>query len=145
MGEAVDVADLDHDGYLDILVGCRVGSRQLHIYWGSASGYSSSNQTTVMCPGDANANIETADLNRDGWLDVLVPCYGSSVLVIYWGPNRTHQMVELPAQDDNSHGMSVADFDGNGWLDFVCTGFGGSDQSFIYWGDQTDSQSHGGP
>jgi len=134
MGEAIDVADLDHDGYPDIMVGCRVGSRELHIYWGGASGYSSTNQMTIMCPGDVVANIETADLNRDGWLDVILPTYSDSVVILYWGPNRTYRMVELPFPEQLQHGMSVADLNGDGWLDFICTAFGGSTQSYIYWG-----------
>jgi hypothetical protein len=117
------VADFNKDGYPDIAV-CRYEKNLVTIFWGSAHGFSAQNQTSI--PLVAPTDINAADLNRDGWLDLLVAShilpedpeafdYGST---IFWGGLdgfRQSNSQHLPAHD--GLGAVIADFDGDGYLD----------------------------
>ncbi|MBM3323109.1 VCBS repeat-containing protein, partial [candidate division WOR-3 bacterium] len=136
-GEDVSVYDLDKDAYLDILVGSSNG--RLYIFWGSKDGYLTSNRSAVNLGRSLGHNIEVADLDRDGWGDIVLSSWtwGENPIV-YWGPNRQPRtIIWLPGRWNNFHGISVADLDKNGWLDIVYTGYDTVVTSYIYFG--TDS------
>ncbi len=120
---AIRAADVDEDGYLDLIFsGSYDGSSfevDSYIYWGSESGYTRWNRTTL--PGwGVVRKAEVADIDRNGALDVVLfnqyedSGVGASDVYIYWGPNfgvRT----ELPA--DGATGGVIKDFNDDGWLD----------------------------
>ncbi|MEO0080661.1 MAG: VCBS repeat-containing protein, partial [candidate division WOR-3 bacterium] len=70
--ELIYVADLDRDGYLDILTGYAYTfpPGPLTIFWGSATGYSISNSSDIYVGDDLFMNLEVADFNHDGWSDI---------------------------------------------------------------------------
>ena len=87
---SVEVADLDVDGFLDLVVANETDRRKpigpgeaaVHhgnpytesfIYWGSAEGYSASRRTELPTVG-TNA-VAIADFNADGHLDLFFPSY----------------------------------------------------------------------
>ena len=68
-----NVADLDKDGYLDLVIGFfdRYDRKptKLVIYYGSENGYSEENRVTITSEGRSTApNI--GDYNNDGWLEI---------------------------------------------------------------------------
>ena len=71
--EEQSVADLDKDGYLDIVMTNyhAYTTRKLpcFIYWGGPEGYSESRRTGL--PGESTLALTVADLNRDGWMDIV--------------------------------------------------------------------------
>lgn len=137
--EACLIADFNKDGYLDIAIGndsvCRAA-----VIWGSPSGYSMNNSTRLPVTHFTGHNLETADFNKDNWLDLLIVNRDSSANIIYWGSksgfsasNRT----EISFLSQHPHGASVADLNDDGWLDLVFTGNYQIEHVYIYWGSST--------
>ena len=95
---AVEIADLDADGYQDLIIGARGGiADESFIYWGEAGGeYHDDSATVLPTPGffvafGAAEVISTAthDFNDDGLLDVLLGGYDDGRL----GRKRGVQML----------------------------------------------------
>ncbi|MEO0180210.1 MAG: VCBS repeat-containing protein [candidate division WOR-3 bacterium] len=139
--EAVYVYDLDKDSYLDILLAGDNGT--LYVYWGGPGGYSSGNRSTRSL-NTVGHNIEVADLNKDGWPDVVLPT-GSLIaaeITILWGDatprdlgdNTTWSHVDGSGY---SHGVTLGDFNRDGWIDIVRSGYGpwplGAPPSKVYF------------
>ena len=78
------VADLNNDGYLDI-IGCAYG--YWVFMWGSETGYSPFNK----------------DINGDGWVDVI---FGEKAPLFDWRNGRI--------TTSTNYGILVMDFDGDG-------------------------------
>ena len=73
--EEQSVADLNRDGYLDIVMtnyhGYTTRSLPVLIYWGGPDGsYSESRRSTL--PGESTLALTVADLNQDRWMDLIV-------------------------------------------------------------------------
>ena len=95
---AVEIADLDADGYADLISGAPGGMvNESFIYWGSADGeYHDGNATVLPTPGFFVAfgsalviSTATHDFNDDGLLDVLLGGYDDGRL----GHKRGVQML----------------------------------------------------
>ena len=147
----VEAGDLDDDGYQDLVFATYYSgssySGSSYIYYGSASGYSSSNRDTVATIGTLDVDI--ADLDADGYDDLVFAGYynsGYSVdSYIYYGSatgfstsNRT---------DLAGHGARKSisgDFDDDGYVDLVFaeywTGSANPD-STIFWGSASGFSS----
>jgi hypothetical protein len=133
--EACYLADLDKDGWLDLILH-RYASGSAGIFWGSASGYSQSNLTPLPVNGGEH-NIEVADFNRDKWLDILFVRGGTGTSRVYWGSAtgfNAGNYASLTYPPGNESGSSVADLNNDGWLDVILTSFDGSPESYVYQG-----------
>ena len=71
--KGVVLNDLDNDGYLDIVFAnwyyVSLGSIDSYIYWGSSTGYSTSDRTSLLT--DAAKDADTVDLDDDGFIDIV--------------------------------------------------------------------------
>lgn len=142
--------DLDEDGYGDLIF-CNYYSGTTYsvdsyIYWGSASGYSTGARTGLPTIGCFDA--EVADVDNDGWKDVLFANYydGSTYLVnsyVYYGSASRFSSTDrssLPTA--GTIGVEVGDFNNDGFDDAV---FGGhyvgawttNTPTYVYWGGAT--------
>ena len=140
------VADLNRDGYLDIVfpnwsdyqgTGLKTNS---YIYWGSATGFAASNKQEL--PTNGAVGTLVADLDGDESLDVVFANIANGKTVsnsyIYWGPTfSTAKRTELPTV--GAQEISAADLDVDGYLDLVFSnsgtlGTGRNVNSYIYWG-----------
>jgi hypothetical protein len=138
---SASVADLNHDGYLDLTVS-DFRSGKLTIFWGGPHGYSLDHTTSLQTPGHKDPRFHLiADLNRDGWLDIVVPDIRQNTSVIYWGGphgfDSAHQTL-IPAIGAAT--AETADLNGDGWPDLIMCNFWDPKTqnqrvpSYIYWG-----------
>ncbi|GEM_PF-1415539 len=122
-GAACDIADLNYDGYPDLLhMGWRAQACGT-IYWGTASGPDP--QNTTLLPVSKSEAVATADLDRDGYLD-LVFASEDGTSCIYWGSVAGYSQSDVTLiylGTDTGHNWVVADVDKDGYLDMLacCT------------------------
>ena len=123
--------DVDNNGYYDLVCADDSGP-WLHLYFGSAAGYSPTNCRRYPVPG--GGNIDLADLNLDGWAELIHSGWRSGHVTIYWGtdsgpsPSDT-TWLQLSGQ---SEAVAVYDLDRDSYLDILA----GSDNGnlYIFWG-----------
>jgi len=125
-GEAIDVyaADIDRDGYLDII---GVARKDNDVTWWENNGYASSwNEHVIDDNMKLPSAVHVADINRDGWPDVVAT--SSTDRAVYWFENDAtpgngtwlrHTAMEhatyYPVQDV----LYVEDIDGDGDPDIL--------------------------
>lgn len=134
-------ADLNQDGYLD-LVFAGFDNPEILIFYGGPTGYDVDHPTRLdMTAADRTWReprfLYLADLNNDGWLDLVVPQIASPRSLILWGGPEgfgLDRRQELAAWHVCS--VQAADFTGNGYLDLVLGGHTpslvGPHDSFVY-------------
>jgi hypothetical protein len=151
-GDDISVADLNNDGYLDIVFPNHSTepahhSRYLYsyIYYGDSTGYSKEN--SVWLPTVASWSSSVADLNNDGWLDIVFSnfpyeqelfCYS----YIYWGGQYGYSIGKKDSlYTQGGSAVMIADFNNDGYKDIV---FGNQryasdtiSYSYIYWNSDT--------
>jgi hypothetical protein len=138
--------DLNKDGFIDLAAQLAAG--KIRIWWGGAEGYSEAHETEIdLGRADELMYINAADLNKDGWLDMILPCrqigHDSQVTsFVYFGSadgfSNSHR-IEVAA--NGPYDLAVADFDKDGWLDMFMNSYKGNETrnlpSYIYWGRAT--------
>jgi FG-GAP-like repeat len=124
----VTVADLNRDGYIDIVFGQldrvpRQGSdKPLHlsqIFWGGKDGYST--QAATELPTPVTGTPAAADLNRDGWIDLVFPNgKNTDGARLYWGgPDGYHEDRSELLCFERGYKCEVVDLNADGWLDLL--------------------------
>ncbi len=123
-------ADLNNDGWLDLIVPQITGPRAM-ILWGGPDGFSEDNMQVLAV--DAAAMANAADLDGDGYIDLIFASHMTlghtypqekGKMVIYWGgPNgfSENRKSFLPSYCANS--LTVQDFNNDGRLDLYCTAY----------------------
>jgi hypothetical protein len=112
-----EVADLDHDGRLDLVV---IDERHgAGIYFGRADGTFSE----VLPLDDGKVTpyaLIVADLNRDGAPDIVVGNVEAPV-TIYYNDGSGRHSTRIHAGDSRGavYGFAIADLDGDGWVDIA--------------------------
>ena len=143
----VEVGDVDADGYLDLVfAGYRhsswSSSVSQYIYYGSALGYSSEVVDAITLKGVHD--LELADYDGDGWLDLLTPVHydGSSyktTSMLWWGSADGFSGEAVSEFDTHgAYHVATGDIDRDGGLDlFFGAYYGGSwsitSSNFVYW------------
>ncbi|MCH2213118.1 MAG: VCBS repeat-containing protein [Fuerstiella sp.] len=119
------VADLNRDGRTDVLLVSHLSgnntTRPAVIFWGNSGHHYSSASATIL---EANPHMEysVADLDDDGFPDLLFLSDRSMHANIMWGSPAgfsARSQTELPVRNPMS--SSVADLNRDGWLDIVYT------------------------
>ena len=125
----VAVADLNKDGYKDIVFAFssgfweyrdknKKGSSYSRIYWGGKDGYSNNNFTNIAT--DGATDVVAADLNKNGWTDLVFANGDGSTSYIYYGSEKgfsQDNMFELPT--DQSSAVKIADVNNDGTPDII--------------------------
>ena len=137
--------DLNHNGYLD-LVFCGFDNSVLKVFYGSENGFNPENSVEI--PMHENGKIykearflALADLNGNGWLDLVVTMINEYESFVLWGGPEGFSFYNKQVFNvRHSCNAKVADLNGNGYPDLI---FGGHTQSmsgphdafvYIYWG-----------
>ncbi len=147
-----NIVDLNNDGYKDIIFSNHHNDSSYlidsYIYWGGASGYSSSNRTGLATKGGFASDV--ADLNNDGYLDIVFANYhnGSTrntTSYIYWGAASNAYATKTELQTMGAVDVKIADLNQDGRLDLVFANYHNDSayaiNSYIYWGDQSNLYS----
>ena len=124
-GHPTSIADLDGDGFLDIIFPSNCSDStgwetDMVIYRGRRDG-AYSLQDTMRLPACNNWECQVADLNGDGWLDIIAvngkdnQGYYTADR-IYWGPDFS-SFTELPGVASSN--ITVGDLNMDGFLDLL--------------------------
>ena len=142
------VADLNRDGFLDIVYAVpgafekdrRANARAL-ILWGNGDRFAGARTDDWELSSGGIEASTVADLNRDGWPDLVFPMAGAARSEIWYGSaggyRREHS--ERVRVNGSPH-AAAADLDRDGWLDLIFTGaadparFTVNVPTLIYWG-----------
>ncbi|MFT5122380.1 MAG: hypothetical protein ACI97B_001009 [Verrucomicrobiales bacterium] len=112
------IDDLDHDGHLDVISASSGGPVSLHI---NSNGDGSQWLNQAIVPGAFATDIDLADINRDGLIDLIVPMVQLDTLV--WLPNLgAHSFgiaSNIASNLDGLQAVESGDLDHDGWVDVV--------------------------
>ncbi|MCX6168472.1 MAG: VCBS repeat-containing protein [Ignavibacteriales bacterium] len=143
----VRIADINRDGYLDILGSgscIDLNNPEKHgfpIFWGSAKGYSFKNRSVLHITRDRMRGPLLMDLNNDGWLDIAGQLEFGKVR-FWWGgkdgfSDDRFTDLTLPRNDELMY-IQGSDFNKDGWIDLLLPHRGNPDgtesTSYIYYG-----------
>ena len=146
---SVVAADFNKDGYLDLafVTTFYFEREKTHgrVVWGSKNGFSEENSTTIPVKAIGTHGLTTADLNKDGYLDLVFPSSETPTQVseIVWG--GVNGFGEVPSTLLQTNGVAIptfADLDANGWLEVIFPGAVNLDtgdthtKTLIYWGSR---------
>jgi hypothetical protein len=125
-GNAANLADINKDGYLDILFNDR--RNFVLVYLGGREGYDE--QRTLRIPTPFPLAVNTADLDADGWLDIVVSNGGhyqrleDTLHIFFGGPHGYSAHRSQSLYSLYSAGFTgVADFNRDGVLDLLVTAY----------------------
>ncbi|MGH9929718.1 MAG: FG-GAP repeat domain-containing protein, partial [Pyrinomonadaceae bacterium] len=156
------VADVNNDGWLDIVFANSAGFPPIDqlmdygqnypwpdsfIYVGGPEGFSKNRRISL--PTRGATGVKVADLNKDGYPDIVFANAGSFALpplpdtYVYWGgPNGYSVSRRADLRTNGASAVSVADLNKDGWPDLALSVTGtylyiGKPEfpdSFVYWG-----------
>lgn len=119
----VAVADYNGDGQFDLFFGnaAEQANRQINEFYLNQGNVSFSNDNGLIpVTGISNSTV-ARDVNRDGFLDILIGNSGQNILLINNGNarffNETGQ--RLPSRFDLTRDLEVGDINGNGFPDII--------------------------
>lgn len=156
------VADVNNDGWLDIVFANSAGFPPIDqlmdygqnypwpnsfIYTGGPNGFSKDRR--IELPTKGATGVKVADLNKDGYPDLVFANAGSFALpplpdtYIYWGgPNGYSVSRRTDLKTNGASAVSIADLNKDGWPDlalsvtgtYLYIGKPDFPNSFVYWG-----------
>ncbi len=133
------LADLNRDGWPDVISPLW---HQVIIYWNSPAGFDNQRRTVLSLPGKRVSRVETADLNDDGFLDLVLAVYadarkpllpGEKAVIgsnpnadsyIYWGSDEGYshlRRTSLPTV--GPHDLLAADLNTDGYIDLFFSSY----------------------
>jgi VCBS repeat protein len=125
---AVMLADVNHDGHLDILV-ANVESETLTVLLGDGKGHFVAAPGASIATGKAPNDIAVGDFNGDGNLDLVIANTGTPYLTILLGDGKggfkaSAHSPFATASSPHVHGVAVGNFNGDGKLGVVTDSWG---------------------
>ncbi len=129
---AVALADLDEDGFPDIVVDDR-DRRRLRVYRGHGDG-SFDVSEPVAVGGDPYRGMAVTDLDGDGHVDVLTPNRSSVAIQIGDGRGTFSSAPHLESASVPPFSTTVGDFNGDGILDVVAGSGNGPGRLMVWLG-----------
>ncbi|MHC4475882.1 MAG: FG-GAP repeat domain-containing protein [Planctomycetota bacterium] len=123
------IADLDRDGNLDIVFGNEgKGEDKLgHIFFSDGTRNTDAWRHVQVEGTHRTGQLNVADLNRDGFLDIIFTWGGKedNFFYIYYGDAEATYSIDKRVKIEGvwAKTMSVADVDEDGWPDLLCSNY----------------------
>ena len=136
----LSIADLDNNGYTDIVATGYFSMTHSSVFWGRESGYSSTDKTTVY-PGESYGGSAIADFDGDSLPDILYFREGYRRPIIYYNSGSSPFFSDSDTQEIciplRATGGIVVDFDYDGDLDVFINHQGS--YSYVFYGPSFSS------
>ncbi len=118
-GNALGLADVNFDGYDDLIV--MDGGQTLYLYFQQPDGSFVSQQIGQLAD-EPIWSMAAGDIDNDGWLEILTGGFYDGIEITSWqAGSLAWTSVVLPQSDIFVQGSNFADIDNDGWLDaFAC-------------------------
>ena len=130
---SVSVADINDDGYMEIVSGTRNGGGQ--VCWWRNDGYQNFTRHPIDNSFSWVRHVMAGDINGDDKIDIVGAAFAISTIKIYenLGPGIFNEYIV----DDNfigAHTVDIKDVNGDSYMDILCSGFNNtSTNSEIAW------------
>lgn len=123
------IGDLNKDGYIDIIF--HDFRNQLLIYFGQPNGFSDKNIQFLPCAATGDVvKINLADLNKDGWLDIIASIIGTRLrhkdtFRIFYGSSEGYDPKNIQEYFGaySARYTGVADYNNDGNLDLMVSAY----------------------
>ena len=141
------VADFNRDGYLDLLASVQTYDEKPEsmanssvIFYGSKEGFSAERSESL--PTFTYGQAHLADVDRDGYLDVIFGDKRGYVRIFLGGPDGydPERVLKIPLENLQTGSFNAADLNGDGWLDLIV-----GIQSHYHRRDESVYVLYGGP
>ena len=128
-GHSASVADLNKDGYLDLVFSNAKNDShsyniKSYVYWGSAAGYATGKRTELPTTGSNDNSV--ADMNKDGYLDIVFSTNDNSTSCpyvnspIYLGSATGYSAANKTSiYSYQNVSVTIADLEKDGYLDLL--------------------------
>jgi hypothetical protein len=128
-GHGASTADLNRDGYLDLVIPAgsaysQEGSSRGILLWGGEDGFHSRRRTELSLNTNISQSAAIADLNKDGFLDLIFPDVDRENVDLFWGSpggdygRDNHTLLKVHSAST----VEIADLNADGWLDLILGG-----------------------
>ena len=120
---SIATADLNNDGLQDVVTSNGYSTGHITAYLQTGNGLGSATPILIDILAHQAEEVTTADLDGDGWIDVVSVCRLNNEVV--WYPNANGAFNMRIVLDDASpflNGVVAGDLDGNGSIDLVVIG-----------------------
>jgi hypothetical protein len=136
-------ADVNNDGFIDLIIGNAYQSNQLLLNTGDATGDGTTTpfQTPINLPGGnmmLTIAIVAADVNNDGFIDLIIGnYYEANQLLLNTGEDAVFgSAIDFPCSSETqTSSLAVADMDNDGHLDIVFGNLNQKNQLLMNLGD----------
>jgi hypothetical protein len=108
----VDVADLDKDGHLDLVVAGGAGADDVTVLLGDGNGYFPSSSTSTV--GSLAVAVATGDFDQDTYIDVAVANWNSGDVSILLWDSATDELVGPTDLDIGGRPNAISELHFNG-------------------------------
>ncbi len=119
--ETLIVFDINNDGHDDVVY--RGSSIETRLYWQINDGSGNfSAPSLIAFPIGTNIQLYSADLNGDGWTDIVVNNDGPQSIGIFWFANLGDAGGFAPHEyilENNANFLEFADMNGDGFIDIL--------------------------